>query len=81
MVIVKKGCCRHIPWFEVTTRVGVFIIGWRKSVISIDWEGTVGTKNAEELFPTEDVTKNGKSIHAWSYAKAKEYVTTIINTK
>ncbi len=72
-------CCRHLPWFIVTTTIGRFKIGWRKRVISINWEDTINTKTAEELFPDEDVTKGEKSIHAWSEDKAQEYIKKIFN--
>ncbi|HAR43489.1 MAG TPA: hypothetical protein DCS07_12795 [Bdellovibrionales bacterium] len=71
-------CCRHLPWFVVTTEVGRFKIGWRKRVINIDWSETVGTKTAEELFPSEDVTKWEQSIHAWSLDDAKRYIEKIV---
>lgn len=73
-------CCRHLPWFVVTTQVGRIKIGWRKRVISIEWEDTVRTATAEELFPGEDTTKGEKFIHAWGYEKAKEYVMAIVNS-
>ena len=74
-----RYCCRHLPWFVVTTNVGRITIGHRKRVISIDWGGTVGTLSAQELFPDEDVTKHDKMIHAWSIEDAKRYVATILN--
>lgn len=73
----SRWCCRHLPWFVVTTTVGRFRIGWRKRVISIDWSETVGTSTAEELFPSENVTKGTRDIHAWSTEKAKEYIEAI----
>lgn len=74
-------CCRHLPWFKVTTEVGRFEIGWRKRVIHIDWTETVGTKTADELFPEEVGTKGNKMIHAWCLDKAKQYISTIMTTK
>lgn len=71
-------CCRHIPWYVVTTEIGRFTIGWRKSVIQIDWSETVGTGSAEELFSNEDVTKTDRMIHAWGYDKANQYIDTVI---
>jgi hypothetical protein len=71
-------CCKHLPWFVITTKVGRFKIGWRKRVINIDWKETKGTKTAEELFPEENVTKGGRMIHAWSGADAKRYITKIL---
>jgi hypothetical protein len=67
------------PWFFVTTKVGHFKIGWRKRVISIDWTATNIDISAEKLFPDEDVTKDGKLIHAYGYEKAKEYLNKLIN--
>lgn len=71
-------CYAHLPWFKVTTKIGHFIIGWRKRIISIDWGQTVGTKTAEELFGDEDVTLGGKMIHAWSLENAQRYIDTIM---
>jgi len=71
-------CCRHLPWFLVTTKVGEFKIGRRKRVIHLEWTNTVGTKTATELFIDEETTKGHRMIHAWSYDKAREYVAKII---
>ena len=73
-------CCRHLPWFIITTTIGRFTIGWRKQVISIDWSETINKKPASRLFPSEDVTKEDRLIHAWSLDKAKEYINRIIST-
>jgi hypothetical protein len=70
-------CCLHIPWAEVTTPIGLFTVGRRKRVISIDWSQTLVSQTAEELFPEEKVTKDGCLIHAWSHEKAKEYIQAI----
>ena len=77
----SQWCCRHLPWFRVTTKAGRFTVGWRKRVISIDWTETHGTLNSEELFPDEDVTKFKKSIHAWGVDKAREYVARIMEVR
>jgi len=66
------------PWFEVTTKVGIITIGWRKRVIEIDWEKTRGTKGSDALFRNEDVTKGDYMIHAWSVSDAKRYIHEII---
>jgi len=71
-------CCRHLPWFIVTTTIGRFKIGCRKRVISIDWSETVGTGMANELFENEDVTKSDQSIHAWSMDDARRYIEVVI---
>lgn len=65
---------KHLPWFIVTTSLGPIEIGWRKSVISIDWSKSDVKKTAEDLFSEEDVTKMTYGIHAWSPAKAKIYI-------
>ncbi len=66
------------PWYRITTTIGHFTIGWRRSVINLDWSATRGTKTAEELFPKEDVTKGDRYIHAYGYDKAAQYVATIM---
>lgn len=73
-------CCRHLPWFIVTTEIGHFKIGWRKRVIQIEWDKTIGTKTAEKLFPDESVTKGKKYIHAWNLEDAKKYISIIITS-
>lgn len=76
----SQWCCKHLPWFSVTTRVGRFQIGWRKRVIHLEWTETRGTKTAKELFPDEDVTKEGRTIHAWGYEPAARYIARILET-
>jgi len=71
-------CCSHLPWFVVTTVVGRFKIGWRKSVMNLDWSETLCTKTGEELFPGENVTKGDCYIHAYSYQLATQYILAII---
>lgn len=71
-------CCKHLPWFIVTTSVGRFKIGWRKLVIHLDWEGSRVMTTAERLFPDDDVTKDGRMIHAYGYEKAKQYIAAVI---
>lgn len=67
------------PWFIVTTEKGPIEIGWRKHVISIDWQHSDIRDKADILFSAEDTTKDYKSIHAWGYAKAKEYITKLLS--
>lgn len=69
----------YYPWFIVTTSIGHIKIGCRKRVIVIDWTDTDVKQSADELFPDEDVTKINKSIHAWGYDKAREYIDKLLN--
>lgn len=69
---------RHFPWFLVTTSLGRIEIGWRKSVINIDWSKSDIKKTADELFPNEDVTKFTHGIHAHSLADAEQYVNKLL---
>lgn len=63
---------RNNPWWLVKTiPYGMFEIGWRKRVIQIDWSDT----GKYTTVTADDVTKNGTMVHAWSYAKAVEYLT------
>lgn len=66
------------PWFDVTTRYGIFLIGWRKRVVHLDWSRTLIKKDAETLFPQEDVTKSACMIHAWGYEKLQEYMNVLL---
>lgn len=66
------------PWFLVTTTKGVIKIGWRKRVIQIDWSQSDIESTANGLFPDENVTKFDRTIHAWGYEKAKEYLDRIL---
>jgi len=77
----NSWCCKQKPWFVVTTLIGRVKIGWRKRVISIDWEDSIIKESAENLFPTEDVTKYGRLIHAWSYDKAREYLAVLLKER
>lgn len=74
----SRQCCEHIPWFTVTTAVGRIKIGWRKSVIQIEWEECKNPIRGDKLFPDEKTTIGDTYIHAWSIEKAKEYVRKII---
>lgn len=72
----SMACCRHRPWFRVTTRRGRIELGWRKSVIEISWEKPVG-EMAEALFPTATSTKVDRTIHAWRYEDARAIIATL----
>ena len=75
----SQWCCKDRPWFAVVTTVGLIIVGWRKRVLVIDWTGSDINKTADELFPDQDTTMEGMSIHAWNYDKAREYIATLMN--
>lgn len=72
---IKNEYCSCIncgPWFNVLTSYGEFKIGWRKSVINIEFQDM-----NLDLFKEENVTKGKNYIHAWGYEKAQEYLTKI----
>jgi hypothetical protein len=75
----SEYCCKHLPWFIITTNKGRIKIGWRKRVIEINWDDSIIIENAEFLFPNEDVTKFDKTIHAWELEKAKQYIDLILS--
>lgn len=62
------------PWLLVTTKKGVFKIGWRKRVINLDWSESDIKIFSEDLFRGENTTKGDRSIHCWSEEKAIEYL-------
>ena len=64
---------REQPWWLVWTPSGTIQMGWRKRVISIDWSDTT----ARTIVTKDDVTKQDTYVHAWSYAKAVEYLTAL----
>lgn len=80
----KEECCMHIPWFLFHTIDGDIKMGWRKRVISIEWQENYKYFDMNELFATENVTKweeNGKhGIHAWGDEKAYEYLKKVVMT-
>lgn len=79
----SEYCCLDSPWFKATTWFGHVTIGWRKSVINIDWEESDVRPSGRELFPDEDVTKGragdgannrARFIHAHGATKAAQYL-------
>ena len=78
----NQDCCSHIPWFLFHTIDGDIIMGWRKRVISIEWQESYKPFDFDELFKTENVTKwekGGKrGIHAWGKDKAHEYLKKVL---
>ena len=69
---------KMFPWFRITTKVGHFVIGWRKRVIEINWKDTKCKISANSLFPDENVIKIDNTIHAWSLEDAKKYIKSAI---
>ncbi|NQT50144.1 hypothetical protein HQ571_05605 [Candidatus Kuenenbacteria bacterium] len=73
-------------WFNVNTKFGSILVGWRKRVIVIDWKsmqetlvacGVMPEQGFHSLFTEEKVTKDGTMIHAWGWDKAQDYLTRI----
>lgn len=79
-----EDCYSYIPWFLFHTIDGDIIMGWRKRVISIEWQENYKPFDMNELFGSEDVTKweeGGKrGIHAWCKEKAYEYLKKALKT-
>ncbi len=77
-----KDCCIDIPWFLFHTIDGDIVMGWRKHVISIEWQENYKSFDMNELFGNENVTKWEKSgkrgIHAWGEKKAYEYLKKVL---
>lgn len=73
------ACCIHKPWLSVMTKRGPITIGPRKRVIQISWTDAIPF-TADDLFPNENVTKDGRMIHAWGIDKAREYVRVLQTT-
>jgi hypothetical protein len=64
------------PWYLAQVGDGpVFKIGWRKSVINIDWSAS--GKSIPDL-TADDVTKAGDHVHAHGYEKAAEYLAKLV---
>jgi|GEM_PF-2710038 len=59
------------PWWFVRTAYGWIEIGWRKRVMSIDWTHTT----VRHVVTTDELTKGDDHVHAYSEAKAIEYLT------
>lgn len=69
------------PWYIITTHKGRIKIGWRKRVIYIDWSDASLLKDIDGdiIFKNEGTTYDHTYIHAWSYEKAKEYITKLLS--
>jgi hypothetical protein len=61
------------PWWLVQTSRGMVELGWRKRVISIDWADT----DVRQVLTEDEVTKDQTMVHAYSYAKAVEYLSVL----
>jgi hypothetical protein len=75
LTAIPNEYCKNItccpPWYNVTTEIGEFTVGWRKRVIKLVWPKEF---NVLHLFGGEDVTKESTYIHAWGTDKAVEYL-------
>lgn len=65
---------RDTPWWLVLTKAGPVVIGWRKRVISINWAET-GIR--AKMTADDQATSELEYCHAWTYAKAVEYLSTL----
>jgi hypothetical protein len=61
------------PWWLAQTSIGLIRIGWRKRVLSIEWDATPH----RHVVTSDDVTKGETMVHAYSAAKAVEYLTAL----
>lgn len=59
------------PWYLFKTPFGLLEIGWRKRVISIDWEDF---KARGQVVGEDKTTNDSSSAHAWTYEKLIEYL-------
>lgn len=72
-----------LPWFRAITPFGSIQVGWRKRVISLEFEYRYQIDEVDawpridQLFPDEEVTKDETRIHAWDRDKAIEYLTVV----
>ena len=70
----SESCCYKFPWIIVTTSKGRIKLGWRKSVMNLDWSDSDLGIDGEKMFKDENVTKGTRYIHCWSKEKAIEYL-------
>lgn len=72
-------CEKCAPWFNVQTEFGTILIGWRKSVINIDWSDIIEKSSFDilSLFKDENVSKDDTLIHACGWEKAEVYLSSI----
>ena len=67
-------CCPHRVWLLVYTQAGPIKVGWRKSVMELNWSHSQITRSVEAVFASENVTKGDRMIHTWGYDKLTEYL-------
>lgn len=81
----SQACCSQIPWYIITTAKGRIKIGWRKSVIHLEWTDSAIKGTAAEIFPKEEAwrgyetTAYDKVIHAHGYEAATRYIQRLLN--
>jgi len=61
---------KESPWYEVTTRMGVVTIGWRKRVLELSWKDIPIDKPVTQ----DNVTQGHRMVHAYSYGDAVNYL-------
>ena len=76
----SRYCCTFKPWYVVTTPRGRIKIGWRKSVLHLEWTDSDIKGLAKEVFPKEEAwpgyetTQFDQVIHAHGYEAATDYL-------
>lgn len=70
-------CCSHRPWGLAETKYGLIKIGWRKSVISIEWSKDAEVHGNDTLPKNEQrsdqscgTTSWENGVHAWGWGNA-----------
>lgn len=66
---------RENPWWLAKTKFGLIEFGMRKRVLSIYWDDT----KFRGIITEDDVTKEKDYVHAWTPAKAVEYLSILKN--
>lgn len=70
-----RGIRESNPWWLVMTDIGPIEIGYRKRVISINWEAcSFGRLPVRGIVTEDDVTKDTTYVHAYTDEKALEYL-------
>lgn len=62
------------PWYLAMTDWGPIKVGWRKRVLSINWETTMIRKIVTE----HAVTKSDVMVHAYKYEDAVSYLKELV---